>query len=142
MKCFTSPNLFAGKMHALLFRKWKEDVKGRGWYDFGWYVKEGVAMNLKHFVQRAQGSGDLPAYAPDSYRDASAGKPTYAGASAGRLGVKLTEQQFRKLLTDRINAVDMEKVKSDAVRFIPDGTRLDIWSRKYFTDLEGHLKID
>src|SRR5687767_10015866 len=102
VKCFTLPNLFAGKMHALLFRKWKENVKGRDWYDFEWYVKKGVAMNLKHFIQRAQGSGDLPAYAI---------------ASAGRQDVKLTEQQFRKLLTDRINAVDMEKVKCDAVRF-------------------------
>ena len=117
VKCFTLPNLFAGKMHALLFRKWKENVKGRDWYDFEWYVKKGVVMNLKHFIERAQGSGDLA-------------------------DEKLTEQQFRKLLTDRINSVDMEKVKADAVRFIPDGTRLDIWSEKYFSDLAGHLKLD
>jgi predicted nucleotidyltransferase component of viral defense system len=117
VKCFTLPNLFAGKMHALLFRKWKENVKGRDWYDFEWYVKKGVAMNLKHFIERAQGSGDLQ-------------------------DEKLTEQQFRKLLTDRINSVDMEKVKADAVRFIPDGTRLDIWSKTYFADLAGHLKIN
>lgn len=117
VKCFTLPNLFAGKMHALLFRKWKENVKGRDWYDFEWYVKKGVAMNLKHFIQRAQGSGDLT-------------------------DEKLTEQQFRKLLTDRINSVDMEKVKADAVRFIPDSTRLSIWSTTYFADLAGHLKLN
>lgn len=29
VKCFTKPSLFAGKMHALLFRKWKDRVKGR-----------------------------------------------------------------------------------------------------------------
>ena len=45
VKCFTLPYLFAGKIHALLFRKWKENVKGRDWYDFEWYVKKGVAMN-------------------------------------------------------------------------------------------------
>lgn len=117
VKCFTLPNLFAGKMHALLFRKWKENVKGRDWYDFEWYVKKGVAMNLKHFVQRAQGSGDLQ----------------YP---------KLTEQQFRKLLTARINSVNMEKVKADAVRFIPDSTRLDIWSMTYFADLAEQLRIN
>ena len=127
VKCFTLPNLFAGKMHALLFRKWKENVKGRDWYDFEWYVKKGVAMNLKRFIERAQGSGDLPAYAI---------------ASAGKQDVKLTEQQFRKLLTDRINAVDMEKVKSDAVRFIPDSARLDIWPKTYFADLAEQLKIN
>jgi predicted nucleotidyltransferase component of viral defense system len=30
---FTLPDLFAGKMHALLFRKWKNRVKGRDWFD-------------------------------------------------------------------------------------------------------------
>lgn len=117
VKCFTLPNLFAGKMHALLFRKWKEDVKGRDWYDFEWYVKKGIGIHLRHFVERAQGSGDLP-------------------------DEKLTEQDFRKLLTDRINSVDLERVKADAVRFIPDGTSLDIWSRKYFHDLSAHLKVE
>ena len=33
VKCFTLPDLFAGKMHALLFRKWKDRVKGRDWFD-------------------------------------------------------------------------------------------------------------
>lgn len=117
VKCFTRPNLFAGKMHALLFRKWKENVKGRDWYDFEWYVKKSVAMNLEHFIQRAQKSGNL--------RDE-----------------KLTEQQFRTLLAERINSVDMEKVKADAVRFVPDSTRLEIWSKPYFTDLAEHLKIN
>ncbi len=116
VKCFTLPNLFAGKMHALLFRKWKENVKGRDWYDFEWYVKKGVALNLKHFAERARGSGDL-------------------GEE------KVTEQQFRKLLTSRINSVDMEKVKADAVRFIPDRSKVDIWSKKYFNDLSEHLKV-
>lgn len=117
VKCLTLPNLFAGKMHALLFRKWKENVKGRDWYDFEWYVKKGVAMNLKHFIERAKGSGDLA-------------------------NEKLTDQQFKKLLTARIDSVDMEKVKADAVRFIPDSSKLDIWSNKYFNDLSAHLKVE
>jgi len=117
VKCFTLPDLFAGKMHVLLFRKWKENVKGRDWYDFEWYVKKGIAMNLKHFIQRAIGSGDLT-------------------------DEKLTEQDFRKLVVKRINSMDIEKVKGDAVRFIPDETGLDIWSKKYFRDLAEHLKIN
>jgi hypothetical protein len=116
VKCFTLTDLFAGKMHALIFRKWKENAKGRDWYDFEWYVKKGIAMNLSHFIDRAHGGGHLA----DS---------------------TLTRAQFRKLLTDRISSVDMERVKADAVRFIPGGTRLDIWSRKYFNDLAGHLKF-
>ena len=37
-RCFTLPDLFAGKMHALVYRAWKNRVKGRDWYDFEWYV--------------------------------------------------------------------------------------------------------
>ena len=38
-RCFTLPDLFAGKMHALVYRAWKIRVKGRDWYDFEWYVR-------------------------------------------------------------------------------------------------------
>ena len=58
VNCFTLPNLFAGKMHALLFRKWKNRVKGRDWYDLEWYIKKGVELNLNHLCQRALESGD------------------------------------------------------------------------------------
>jgi len=40
VNCLTLPDLFAGKMHALLFRKWKTRVKGRDWYDLEWYIKK------------------------------------------------------------------------------------------------------
>jgi predicted nucleotidyltransferase component of viral defense system len=117
VKCFALPDLFAGKMHALLFRKWRANVKGRDWYDFEWYVKKRVALNLNHFIARAQDSGDIP---PG----------------------KLTPDDFKKLLATRIKSVDMEKVKLDAMRFIPDSSRLDIWSTKYFMDLAEDLRVE
>lgn len=116
VKCFSLPCLFAGKMHALLFRKWKDNVKGRDWYDLEWYVKKGISMDLPHFIERVRPSGDLPKG-------------------------KFTEREFRQLLMERIETVNMERVKADARRFIPDGSRLDIWSRKYFHDLTMHLKV-
>jgi len=116
VKCFSLPDLFAGKMHALLFRKWKTNVKGRDWYDFEWYVKKRIVLNLDHFTVRAQDSGDIPKE-------------------------KLTRDEFKKLLTARIKAVDIEKVKSDAMRFIPDSSKLEVWSTKYFIDLAEHLRV-
>lgn len=74
-------------------------------------------MNLKHFIERAQGSGDV-------------------------YDANMNEAQFRKILTAKINSVDMEKIKADAIRFIPDGTQLAIWSKKYFSDLSAHLKME
>ncbi|MHB1178212.1 MAG: nucleotidyl transferase AbiEii/AbiGii toxin family protein [Daejeonella sp.] len=116
VKCFSISDLFAGKMHALLFRKWGTNVKGRDWYDMEWYIKKGIPLNLNHFMLRAQDSRDWK-------------KKT------------ITEEEFRGLLRVRIDTVDMNRVKADIRRFIPDQKVLDIWSAKYFDDLIRHLKI-
>ena len=116
VKCFTLPHLFAGKMHALLFRKWKENVKGRDWYDMEWYIKKGIPLDLNHFVLRARDSGD---WKEDT----------------------ITEKAFHDLLKQKIATVNMDRVKADIRRFIASPERLDIWSPAYFLDLVKHLKI-
>jgi hypothetical protein len=116
VKCFKPPYLFAGKMHALLFRKWRDNIKGRDWYDLEWYVKNKIPLDLDHFKSRALASEDLK----DDV---------------------LTEKEFRQLLDSKISAVDIEKVKADVIRFIPDGNRLAIWSTQYFHDLVKHLIV-
>lgn len=116
VKCFTIPNLFAGKMHALLFRKWKNNVKGRDWYDMEWYIKKGEPLNLSHFLLRAKDSGSWE-------------KET------------ITESEFRELLTKKIDSVDFALVKADASRFIRDARIPDIWSPAYFHELVKKLKV-
>ena len=117
VKCFTLPDLFAGKMHALLFRKWGTNVKGRDWFDLEWYIRKGVMLHLDHFVERARDSGDW-------------------------LKTTMTPKELRQLLNERIESVDMVRVKADISRFIPDPKVLDIWSAGYFLDLVGHLKVE
>ncbi len=117
VKCFTLPDLFAGKMHALLFRKWQNNVKGRDWYDMEWYIKKGKPLRLSHFLLRAIGSNDWK-------------KST------------ISEEEFRDLLRQKIDSVNMDRVKDDIGRFIPNPDRLAIWSKKYFHDLSEKLKID
>lgn len=117
VKCFTLPDLFAGKMHALLFRKWGTNVKGRDWYDMEWYIKTGIKLDLSHFLTRAQDSGD--------WKEET-----------------ISEKEFRELLSQRINSVNMEFVKRDVIRFIKDPEQLDIWSSTYFHDLVSHLQIE
>ncbi len=58
VRAFTLPSLFAGKMHAVLCRKWKTRIKGRDWYDFTWYVSKYPKLNLKHLESRMRDSGD------------------------------------------------------------------------------------
>ncbi|MDR3697033.1 nucleotidyl transferase AbiEii/AbiGii toxin family protein [Mucilaginibacter sp.] len=116
VKCLTLPNLFAGKMHALLFRKWGENVKGRDWYDMEWYIRKGIPLNLDHFLIRAKDSGDWK-------------KDT------------ITEVEFRELLTKKIDTVKMNYVINDIKRFIRNADALAIWSPNYFHDLVNSLKV-
>jgi len=117
VNCFTLPNLFAGKMHALLFRKWKERVKGRDWYDLDWYIKKGIPVNLAHLAERARESGDWS-------------EPS------------LSKEQLHHLLIERIRSLDMNRVKEDVIRFIPNPQELDIWSPNYFEQLIDYLKVE
>lgn len=116
VNCFTTPDLFAGKIHALLFRKWKNRVKGRDWYDFEWYIKSNSEINLSHFCTRAIESGDWH-------------KPT------------INKTQLLDLLNKKINSVDFGKIKEDIIRFIPNQAILEIWSREYFLQLVKNIKV-
>jgi hypothetical protein len=51
--------LFAGKMHAVIYRQWRNRIKGRDWYDYEWYIKNDIPMHLQHFEERAKQSGCL-----------------------------------------------------------------------------------
>lgn len=117
VKCFTRSSLFAGKMHALLFRKWKTRVKGRDWYDMEWYIRQGIPLNTEHFLQRAKESGD---WMEDT----------------------ITSDQILELLRKKIHSVSMENVKEDVIRFIQDDSVLRIWSVSYFEDLISKLRFE
>jgi predicted nucleotidyltransferase component of viral defense system len=116
VKCFKLPDLFAGKMHALLFRKWKNRVKGRDWYDMEWYVKKNVPVHLNHFLVRARNSGDW-------------GEKT------------INQKKFMQLLSDKISTVSFKSVREDIVRFVRDDKALEIWSAEYFRDLIEKIKF-
>ena len=115
VKSFALPDLYAGKMHALLFRQWKNRIKGRDWFDFEWYVRRGAPLNLAHFNQRALQSGDLL-------------QP-------------VDETGFVSLLGERIASVDFDNAKQDAERFIADARILVIWSQDYFMALAQRVKF-
>ena len=115
--CFTLPNLFAGKLHALLFRKWKNRVKGRDWYDMEWYIRKGVPLNMNHFLNRAIETRDW-------------NKTT------------ISQEEILVLLNEKITSVSFTAVKEDVRKFIQDGKKLDIWSPAYFNDLIQLMKFE
>ena len=110
-------SLFAGKMHATLFRQWKRNVKGRDWYDLVWYISNGYSLDLDHFKARAVASENWP-------KDK-----------------ELTKSELNQLFENRVANLDIEMAKSDIMRFISDPERIDIWSKDFFLLLFKKLKI-
>jgi len=114
-KCFDLSSLFAGKMHALLFRNWKNRVKGRDWFDFEWYVRSNVPLNFNHFKERAFQSGHLVDY--DSF----------------------TKKDLIEILHAKIDELDINLAKEDIIRFIEDDKKIEIWSKDYFHQIAGMI---
>jgi predicted nucleotidyltransferase component of viral defense system len=112
-RCFVLSDLFAGKMHALVFRKWKQRVKGRDWYDFEWYVRKGIKLNYNHLKERILQSE----------------------------GVEISRDEFLKLLKERLSTADIEMVKNDVRRFLKNQNELEIWSNEYFLQLADRMKF-
>lgn len=113
---YSLPDLFAGKMHALLFRSWRNRVKGRDWFDFEWYIKNNVKLNLNHFSERAFQSKHLP-------------KQT------------ITKNEFVTLLKNKVNSTDIDLAKADVINFIKEKKSLDIWSTNYFLQIVDLIKF-
>ena len=116
VKCFDKPSLFAGKMHALLFRKWQNRVKGRDWYDLEWYIKKGIPLDLQHFMLRAKDTGN---WSKD----------------------EMSPEDVLGLLREKFKTVSFDHVKEDIVPFIKDDAILKIWTEQYFNDLVEKLKF-
>lgn len=113
-KCFTLPDLFAGKMHALVFRAWKNRVKGRDWYDFEWYVRHRIPLDFNHLAERIlQFNGKL-----------------------------ITKNEFIDLLRQRLTSTNINMVKADVLPFIRQPEELDIWSNEYFLQLANMINFD
>jgi len=110
-------DLYAGKMHALIVRGWEKRVKGRDWYDFVWFLKKKVPLNIRHLGSRLKKSGHL-------------------GEEA-----ELTPPLLKDLLHKRIKAVDFSKAKKDVVPFIRDYRQLENWSEEFFRDLVDLIVI-
>lgn len=113
-RCVTLPDLYAGKMHALVFRAWKSRIKGRDWYDFEWYVRNGIPLDWNHLHERILQFN----------------------------GQEMTLDEFKSALRDRLGRADISRVKEDVLPFLNNPGELDIWSNDYFLQLADMMKID
>ena len=113
-RCFTLPDLLAGKIHALVYRTWKNRVKGRDWYDFEWYVRYNIPLDFAHLAERCKQFNDED----------------------------ITLEQFKEKLKERLSTADIKQVKEEVLPFVRNPKELDIWSNDYFVQLAGMVIIE
>lgn len=113
-RCFTLPTLFAGKMHALVYRAWKNRVKGRDWYDFEWYVRHNIPLDFTHLSERALQFNQE----------------------------ELDKETFLQKLNERLATADINQVKADVLPFVRNPKELDIWSNDYFLQLAKMIRFE
>ena len=111
VRTYTLPDLFAGKMHAILCRQWKNRVKGRDWYDLVWYIANFPQLHLSHLEERMRQSGHWQ--------------------ETGAIG----QNELSRMLTKAIDALDIEQAKRDVLPFIADTECLHVWSKDFFLDI-------
>ena len=112
VRCVSLPDLFSGKMHALVFRAWKNRVKGRDWYDFEWYVRNGIPLDFPHLQERIR-----------QFK-----------------GTEMDLDDFMIALKERLAGTDINRVKEDVAPFLYNPHELDIWSNDYFLQLADMIK--
>lgn len=113
---YALPDLFAGKMHAILCRGWQKRIKGRDWYDLIWYIQKNVPLHLPYLRERMEQTKHIPKAAV------------------------FKEKEFFELLHQKIDSIDWELAKSDVELFISDKRRLDLWSSALFHDMVSHIR--
>jgi len=117
VRSYVLPDLFAGKMHAILCRRWKNRVKGRDWYDFVWFISNHPELHLVHLEKRMMQTGDWKQDEP------------------------LTAGRFNERLQKIIETVDLKKARTEVAPFVKNPDALAVWSKEFFLDISRRIKL-
>lgn len=118
VQIYDKPSLFAGKIHAVLARKWKSRVKGRDFYDYVYYLASNTPVNLKHLEARLKQTQTI------------------------NEDVTLTQESLIEMLNQRFDEIDFNNAKADVLPFIKDPDELDLWSYEFFKSITKNLKVN
>ena len=102
------PSNFALKIHAILCRRWE---KGRDWYDFSWYIRNGVVPNLRLLEAALKQSGP------------------WIGQE-----IEVNMDWLADTMRDKIDTTAWEDAVADVERFLGPTERegLALWGKEFF----------
>lgn len=116
VQIFDEPTLFAGKIHAILCRSYKNHVKGRDYYDYLFYIGKGSKFNLKYLENKLKNTGGIT----DNSET-------------------LTLVKVKELLRAKFESVDYESAKIDVSNFIINKESLNFWKKELFISTLNEL---
>lgn len=108
-------SLFAGKIHAVLCRSYKNHVKGRDYYDFLYYVKTNTKPNLNYLRNKLIESNKI------DENDA------------------FDMNVLKKMLKERFETVNYDQIKEDMIKFTYSNDDLSYICKELFLDLVERL---
>lgn len=118
LRLYDQSSLFAGKIHAVICRAWKNRVKGRDLYDYVFYLSRGAMVNMGHLRARLIDSSFLNEEDPFDI------------------------DTLRGILKKRFESIDYDSAKEDVRNFISDKASLDVWCPDFFIQITEELKSD
>lgn len=113
--CFDYPSLFAGKLHAILTRNWRDREKGRDFYDYIFYLSHEIKFNINYLKSKLSNS---------SKKNLSS----------------LELEDIKKMLIERFNNTNFDLVKQDINAFVIDINDLDSINKDMFVMSVNLLK--
>lgn len=116
IKLYDESSLFAGKIHAVLCKNWKNRVKGRDFYDYVWYLSRQTKLNLNHLQKRLEQTGN------------------WNESEILNLTV------LKSLLEERFSKIDFEEAKKDVRPFLNDEKSIELWSPAFFNAITQNLQ--
>lgn len=115
VRLYDEASLFAGKIHAVLCRGWKNRVKGRDLYDYVFYLSRNASVNMEHLAARLAQTGNLDTESPFHL------------------------DELKAMLNERFDSIDFEAAKDDVLPFVLDSAALSVWSTEFFKKITGEL---
>lgn len=112
---YDASSLFAGKIHAVLCRGWKNRIKGRDLYDYVFFLSRNTPVNLAHLRARLQQSGYL--------------KPEQ----------EFTLANLKAHLNGRFETIDYSQAREDVIPFIKNQDSLQVWGTGFFQQITGQM---
>ena len=114
VRLYDLPSLFAGKLHAIICRTWKDRVKGRDLYDFVFFMQRDTKVNLKHLNARLIDSSF-----------------THEEKSL---------EEIKEILINKFNVISFDEARKDVEAFIKDKSVLNFYDKDFFISLVDKLK--